>query len=71
MVSTVAAMGLTAALSGMAIAALIFFLVTKELAGAGNSGKSIRIARYSSIAIVPLLVVFAVIMAVQVVQILA
>jgi len=70
-VSTIAAMGLTAVVSGIAIAAIIFFLATKELAGAGSSGRSIRIARYTSIAIVPLLIAFAVIMAVQIFEILA
>ena len=70
-VSTIAAMGLTAVFSGLAIAALIFFLVTKELASASSSGSAVRIARYSSVAIMPLLVAFAVIMAVKVVAILA
>ncbi len=70
-VSTIAAMGLTAVVSGIAIVALIFFLATKELASAGNSGTSLRIARFSAIAIAPLLIAFAVVMTVKIFEVLA
>ena len=70
-VTTTAALGLTAAISGIVIAALIVFLATKELAGAGESGVAVKVARYLGIAIVPMLMAFAVIMIIKVVEILA
>jgi hypothetical protein len=70
-VTAIAAMGLTAALSVAATVLLLFFLSTKELAAAKSSGFSLRISRFLSIGIVPLLMTFVVIMAIQIVQILS
>jgi hypothetical protein len=69
-VITVAAMGLTAAVSIAAVASLIFFLTVKELASAGESGTSLRIARFFSIGILPLVMAFAVIVAVRIAEVL-
>jgi len=70
-VTAIAAMGLTATLSIAATILLIFFLSTKELAAAGNSGTSLRISRYLSIGIVPLLLTFMVIIVIQIAQMLS
>ena len=67
-VTTVAAMGLTAAVSMAAVISLIFFLSVKELAGAGASSASMRIARFFSIGILPLVMAFAVIAAVKIAE---
>ncbi len=65
-VTAIAAMGLTAALSIAATVLLISFLATKELAGAGGSGFSLRVARFITIAIVPLVITFVVIIGVAI-----
>jgi len=70
-VTMIAAMGLTATLSIAATILLIFFLSTKELAAAKDSGASLRISRYVSIGIVPLLMIFAVVMVIQLLQLLS
>jgi hypothetical protein len=70
-VTTAAAVGLTAVVSGIVIVGLIAFLATKELASASSSGTALRVARYLGIAIIPMLMAFAVIMTVKVIDILA
>jgi hypothetical protein len=65
-VTTIAAMGLTAALSVAATILLISFLTTKELAGARGYGFASRIARFVTIAIVPLVMAFVVITAIAI-----
>ena len=65
-VTTVAAMGLTATLSIAAVVSLIFFLTVRELASTSGSGTSLRIARSFSIGIVPLVMAFAVTIAVKI-----
>ena len=65
-VTAIAAMGLTAALSIAATVLLIFFLTAKELASAGDSGFSSRVARSITIAIVPLVITFVVIIGVAI-----
>ncbi|MBA7485757.1 hypothetical protein ES707_21308 [subsurface metagenome] len=60
-VTAIAAMGLTAALSIAATVLLISFLTTKELASARGYGFSSRVARFITIAIVPLVMAFVVI----------
>ncbi|MFC2026476.1 hypothetical protein ACFLUX_00680 [Chloroflexota bacterium] len=69
-VTAIAAMGLTAALSIAATILLIFFLSTKELVAARGSETAVRISRFLSIGIVPLLITFAVITILQIAQIL-
>ena len=70
-VTTIAAMGLTAAVSIATAGFLVFFLTTKELATAKGSGFSLRLGRFLSISIVPLLMAFAVIIVMKIVQVLA
>ncbi len=70
-ITAIAAMGLTATLSIAATILLIFFLSTKELAAAKSSGTSLRISRYLSIGIVPLLLTFLVITVIQIAQMLS
>ncbi len=62
-------------LGGIALVALIFLLITKELSSAavesGRAGTTLKIlSRYVVIPIVPLLLVFAVIVAVKVWEVL-
>ena len=68
-VTTIAAMGLTAAISMAATVILILFLSTRELARAGTSSFSLRLSRFFSIGILPLVLVFAVIMMVEVIEV--
>ena len=63
--------GLTAATSVGAVVLLILFLTTKELAGASSSGFSLRIAKFVSVGILPLVMAFAVIVAMKIVEVLA
>ncbi len=70
-VTAIAAMGLTATLSVAATILLIFFLSTRELAAAKGSGTTLRISRFLSVGIVPLLIAFAVILIIQIFQILS
>ena len=65
-VTTVAAMGLTAAVSIAAVVSLILFLVTRELASASGSNTSSRIARFFNVGILPLTMAFTVIVAVKI-----
>ena len=62
--------GLTAAISIAAVVSLIFFLTTKELAGAGGSRTSLRIAKSVGVGILPLVMAFAIIVAVKIVEVL-
>ena len=70
-VTTITAMGLTTAVSIAAVVSLIFFLTLKELANAGGSGTSLRIARFFGVGILPLVMAFAVIVAVKIAEVLA
>ncbi len=70
-VTTIAAMGLTVTVSVAAIVALIALLITRELAGATDSGSPQHLARFLSIGILPLILVFAVIVTAKIVQVLA
>ena len=70
-VTTVAAMGLTAAISIAAVVSLIFFLTIRELASAGGSAASLRMARFFGIGILPLVMAFAVIVVVKIIEVLA
>ena len=69
-VTAIAAMGLTAAVGIAGVVSLIALLTSKELAGAGNSGFSMRLARFLRIGIVPLIIAFAVIVAVKIAEVL-
>ncbi|MFC1950560.1 hypothetical protein ACFLWD_02720 [Chloroflexota bacterium] len=70
-VTTITALGLTAAVSIAVVILLALFLTTKELAGARSSGSSLRIARFASIGILPLMMAFATIVIVKIIEVLA
>ena len=70
-VTTIAALGLTGVISIAAVVLLMLFLTTKELAGASNLGFSLRIAKFVSVGILPLAMVFAVIVFMKIVEVLA
>ncbi len=69
-VTTIAALGLTTAISVAAVIALAVFLTTRELASTGRSRFSLRIAKFASIGIVPLIIAFAAMVAVKIAEIL-
>lgn len=69
-VTTIAALGLTTAISVAAVIALAVFLTTRELASAGRSRSFLRIARFTSIGIVPLIIAFAAMVAVKIAELL-
>jgi len=69
--STVAAMGLTVAISIAAVVSLIFFLITRQLANAGGSGTSLRIAKFFNVGILPLVMAFAFIVAIKITELIA
>jgi len=69
--TTVVAMDLGAVISIVAVASLIIFLVARELVGASSSTASTRVARFSSIGILPLVMTFAVIVAVKIAELMA
>ena len=70
-VTAIAAMGLTAVISVATASILVFFLTTKELAIANGSGFSLRLGRFLSISIVPLLMAFAMIMVMRIIQVIS
>ena len=69
-VTTIAAMGLGMAVGAGIVGTLIAFLVTKELTGASQSITAQLSARFLNVSIVPMAIVFAVILAVKVAEIL-
>ena len=70
-VTTIAALGWTAGIGAAAVVALIAFLTTKELASASISPSSQLIARFFNVSIVPMIMVFAVIVAVNIAAVLS
>ena len=70
-VSTIAALGLTATISAVAVITLIAFLTTKQLAGASPSLSSQLTAKFLNVGILPMIMAFAVIVAVKIAEVLA
>ena len=70
-VTTIAALGLTGIIGIAAVVLLMLFLTTKELAGASSSGLSLRIAKFVNVGILPLVMAFAVIVVMKIVEVLA
>ncbi len=68
-VTAIAALGLTAAISVAVVVTLIVFLSTRELASAGHSRFSLRIAKFASVGILPLIMAFAAIVAVKIAEV--
>ena len=69
-VTTIAALGISAVISMAAVIALTAFLATKELAHAGNSQIALRIARFASVGILPLIMSFIVLVVIKVIELL-
>ena len=69
-VTTVAVSGFTSIIGIAAVVTLMVFLTTRELASAGNSPFSLRIARYATVGSLPLVIAFAVIVAVKIAEVL-
>jgi hypothetical protein len=65
-VTTMVALGASAVISVAAVIALLAFLTTRELAHASESSFSIRIAKFASAGILPLLMAFLVIVVVTI-----
>ena len=69
-VTTIAALGLTTTLSVVAVTTLMLFLSTRELASSGNSRFSLRLARFAGVGILPLVMAFAVVVAIKIAEVL-
>lgn len=65
-VTAIAAMGLTVAFGAAATMLLILFLSAKELGTANGRDTAVRLAKFTTIGIVPLLLVFTVIAVFQI-----
>ncbi len=70
-ITTVAAMGLAAGITIAAVICLIIFLATKELAGAGVSASSKRMAKFLNVGIIPLVFAFLVVLTVKITEVLS
>lgn len=69
-VMTIAALGITATISIAAFVTLMVFLATRELASVGNSRFSLRIVKFASVGILPLVMAFATIIVVKIAEVL-
>jgi hypothetical protein len=69
-ITTIAALGLTAAVSAVAVITLMVFLASRAVATASESHLSWRIARFATVGILPLVMTFAAIVALRVIEIL-
>jgi len=67
-ITVIAAAEVTIAISVAAVVTLVVFLTTRELASAGRSRFSLRVARFASIGIVPLVMAFAAMVAVKIAE---
>ena len=70
-VTTIAAMGLTAAVSIAGAVVLVLFLATKEVASVGGSSFPLRLTKSLNVGILPLVMAFAVIVALTITEVLA
>ncbi len=69
-VTTMAVLGITAVLSMAGVVALMIFLAGRELASAGRSTFSLRLARLASVGVLPLLMAFLVTLVAKIADIL-
>lgn len=69
-VTTVAALGISTIVNVIAVVTLLVFLITGELASTFENKRLFRIAVYASIGTLPLIVAFAVIVMVKMVELL-
>lgn len=69
-VTAIAALGFTTAISIAMVITLMIFLASRELASAGQSRLSWRIARFASVGILPLIIAFATVVASKIAELL-
>ena len=69
-ISTATAMGMATTLSIAATVTLISFLVAKELFSVGPSSFSQRLSRFLNVAVVPMLLLFAAVVATTIAEVL-
>ena len=69
-ITSIAALGIGASISILAVLLLIGMLTTKELVGASDGSRQRLIGRCLNISIIPLVISFAVIVALKVMEIL-
>ena len=69
-VTAIAAMGLTAAVSIAGAVILVLFLATKEVAGARGSSFPLRLTKALNVGILPLVMAFAVLVALTITEVL-
>ncbi len=69
-VTTIVAFGLTATISLALVVTLIVFLTARELASTGLSRFSLRVAKFTSVSILPLVMAFAAIVALKIAEVL-
>ena len=70
-VTSIAAIGFASVMSIAAVVTLILFLSAGELTGAGQSPLSRLISRFLKVGIIPLVMVFAAIVVVRIIEVLA
>jgi len=68
-VTAIAALGLTAAVSAAAVLTLMVFLASRELTTVSQSRLGGRIARFTMVGILPLVMAFAAIVAMKITEI--
>ena len=69
-VTAIATLGFTTAIGIAAAVGLIVFLATRELASAGNTGFSLKLAKFVGVGILPLAIAFAAVVVVKIAEIL-
>ena len=70
-VTTTAAMSFTAITGMAAVIMLCLFLATKQLAGACDSGFPLRLSSFLNVSITPLIITFAVIVVIRIIEFLS
>lgn len=69
-VTAIAVLGLTTTISIAAVITLIGFLTTRELVSTSNSRFLLHIAKFATVVILPLVIAFAVVIAVRIAELL-
>ena len=69
-VTAIATLGLTTVIGAVAAITLMVFLATRELASTSRSGIALRIARFASVGILPLIMAFATVFIVEITKVL-
>ncbi len=69
-VTAIATLGLTTIIGVAGAITLIVFLATRELASTGRSGIALRIAKFAGVGILPLVMVFASVVVMEIIKVL-